>query len=293
MLCAGFRPALGETAEDGQQAYDAGHYQEARHIWTVLADAGDAQAAFGLGLLNDLGQGLPRNPRRAYGWYLRAAEAGLAKAQFNVAVMCDSGWGMPRNAGQAAFWYAEAAARGDARAAFDMGLLYADGDGVPRNPVEAAAWFRAAARGGIAAATTKLAALDGHKKLQSGAVAPVAPAPLAPLGATALHGSGDTMPVAIVWVAPQQPSDTQYFVQVIATGSAGVHEIFAATSNRSAILITLPHVPAHYAWRVFGVAPQQLHYAASPWVRFELTNAGTLGRATQAPRNALPPPQRG
>jgi uncharacterized protein len=107
-LAADAGPAAADTVRDGERAYVHRHFEEARRIWTPLAEAGDAEAQVSLGLLFDLGQGVPEDPATAYKWYRRAAEAGLAKAQFNVAVMEDSGVVGPRDAVAAARWYAKA-----------------------------------------------------------------------------------------------------------------------------------------------------------------------------------------
>jgi TPR repeat protein len=71
---------------------------------------GDPRAAFGLGLLYNLGEGVGQDAVAAYLWYRRAAEAGFVPAEFNIAVMYDSGLGTARNAAEAAVWYASAAA---------------------------------------------------------------------------------------------------------------------------------------------------------------------------------------
>ena len=121
---------------DARRAFDAGRFDEARHLWLPLAAAGDAEAALDVGLLYDLGRGVPQNSLMAFSWYLQAAEAGLAQAAFNVAVMLDSG-AVPRDGAEAALWYARAAANGYHRAQYALAQLYAAGDGVPRNPATA------------------------------------------------------------------------------------------------------------------------------------------------------------
>jgi Sel1 repeat len=159
-LAADAGAAAADTVRDGQRAYVHRHFEEARRIWTPLAEAGDAEAQVSLGLLFDLGQGVPEDPATAYKWYRRAAEAGLAKAQFNVAVMEDSGVVGPRNPVAAARWYAKAAAHGHLRAQYNLAQLYSSGDGVPRDIAEAKAWYRVAAHGGLTAAADKLAEIE-------------------------------------------------------------------------------------------------------------------------------------
>ena len=48
----------------GQSAYAAGRFVEALRIWRPLAESGDPRAAFGLGLLYDLGEGVSRIRQR-------------------------------------------------------------------------------------------------------------------------------------------------------------------------------------------------------------------------------------
>jgi hypothetical protein len=177
-LAANASPAAADTVGDGQRAYDHGLFEEARRIWAPLAKAGDAEAQVSLGLLFDLGQGVPEDPATAYIWYRRAAEAGLAQAQFNVAVMQDSGVVGPRNAVEAARWYAKAAVQGHHRAQYNLGQLYFSGDGVPRDIAEAKAWYSVAAHGGLAAAADKLAEIerDARSGTSPAQAAPASPA---------------------------------------------------------------------------------------------------------------------
>jgi len=107
----------------GQSAYATGRFVEALRIWRPLAESGDPRAAFGLGLLYDLGEGVGQDAAAAYVWYRTAAEAGVVAAEFNIAVMCDSGVGTARNAAEAAVWYASAAAHGIARAEYNLAQL--------------------------------------------------------------------------------------------------------------------------------------------------------------------------
>src|SRR5262245_26884838 len=99
LLCIASHASAGSFAA-GQRAYDAGSFEDAHRIWGPLAASGEAQAAFGLGLLYDLGQGVAQDTAQAYAWYRRAADAGLPAAAFNVAVMHDGGRGVPRDLAQ-------------------------------------------------------------------------------------------------------------------------------------------------------------------------------------------------
>ena len=109
------------------------------------ADQGDAQAQFNLGLMYDLGQGIPEDDAEAAAWYRKAADQGIAGAQYNLGLMYRNGDGVPRDFTQAAAWYRKAADQGHAFAQYTLGLSYAYGLGVPRDYVEAHKWHALAA----------------------------------------------------------------------------------------------------------------------------------------------------
>ena len=91
-----------ETADQAGEdsAYDAyqrGDYIAAYWVWLPLADEGDEEAQFNLGILYNLGQGVAQSKERAAAWYRRSAAQGYAAAQFNLAVMFANGDGIPQN----------------------------------------------------------------------------------------------------------------------------------------------------------------------------------------------------
>jgi TPR repeat protein len=166
LLLAGFAtdPA-GPTCADsslttqGLAAFSHAQYAEALRDWQLAAEAGDGQAALYIGLLNDLGRGVPQDVQAAQAWYKRAAALGNAVAMFNVGVLYDSGISGTRNRAVAAEWYEKAAAQGMGRAAYALGLMYKAGDGVPPNRKRAAIYFRQALTLGVTAARAHLVSL--------------------------------------------------------------------------------------------------------------------------------------
>jgi TPR repeat protein len=263
-----------ETDRDdpGQSAYAAGRFTDALRIWRPRAERGDARAAFGLGLLYDLGEGVGQDAAAAYGWYRRAAEAGYVLAQFNLAVMCDSGTGTERNPTEAALWYARAAAHGYARAEYDLAQLYQAGEGVPRNLDMAARWYAVAAGHGLSAATLKLASLreEARQAPVSRAAANPMLAPAVPTGApvASAPGAGESIQIELSWDAPSQPVPVDFFVQVLALDRSGPYRVFTSFSKQSAVLVSLPRVPTYYAWRIYTVAASVPDYAPSAWSFF-------------------------
>lgn len=71
-------PALVTSAladyKKGTQAYQRGDYGAAVKEWQPLADSGDKNAQFQLGLMHEMGFGMPRNLAQAYAWYAEAAD---------------------------------------------------------------------------------------------------------------------------------------------------------------------------------------------------------------------------
>jgi hypothetical protein len=256
----------------GQSAYAAGRFVEALRIWRPLAESGDPRAAFGLGLLYDLGEGVGQDAAAAFVWYRTAAEAGVASAEFNIAVMYDSGVGTARNAAEAAVWYASAAAHGIARAEYNLAQLYAAGDGVPRNLDVAKAWYAASAAHGLSAASSKLASLRENRAAAAATVrAKPALIPVVPAGShVAKSRPGEDTFVELSWIAPAQPVQASFFVQVVLLDTVGAHPTFSSYLQQSAILVRLPSTPAAYAWRVYTVAVSETDYVPSAWRYFSV-----------------------
>ena len=121
-----------------------------------MAEQGDANAQYNLGLLYALGQGVPQDFERAAEWYEKAAEQGVAAAQYNLGVIYANGQGVPQNVTEARQWFAQAAEQGVAQAEDSLGYFYGSGQGIPKNFAEAEKWYRRAAEKGIASAQFNL-----------------------------------------------------------------------------------------------------------------------------------------
>ena len=78
-------------------AYESKDYATALKLWRPLAEQGDAQAQYNLGIMYDNGQGVPQDDAEAVKWYRKAAEQGIAKAQYNLGVMYANGRGVPQD----------------------------------------------------------------------------------------------------------------------------------------------------------------------------------------------------
>jgi TPR repeat protein len=101
----------------GYQSYLKGDYQAAYEEWLPLAELGDAEAQYNLGVMHDEGAGIEQDLGRAADWYRKAAEQGFVDAQINLAMMYYHGQGFARNHAEAAKWFERAARQGDREAA--------------------------------------------------------------------------------------------------------------------------------------------------------------------------------
>ena len=107
----------------------------------ALADQGDVDAQYNLGVIYSIGLGVPENDAEAVKWNRKAAEQGYAKAQYNLGVMYANGDGVPENDAEAVKWYRKAAEQGKADAQYNLGNMYYNGEGIPENHVGAYVWW--------------------------------------------------------------------------------------------------------------------------------------------------------
>lgn len=130
-------PASASTVGAGMEAYRNGDFEAAADIWRRLADAGDPLAQFNLGILHDLGQGVPRDAATAAEWFRRSAEQGDPIAAYNLGLMLAEGRGVPADPEAAAEWFRFASDLGHTASMMSLSILHATGRGVPRNLGEA------------------------------------------------------------------------------------------------------------------------------------------------------------
>ena len=107
----------------GYQSYLKGDYSAAYKEWLPLAELGDAEAQFNLGVMYDQGAGVDRSLEKAADWYRKAAEKGFIDAQTNIGIMYYDGQGVPRDHSEAAKWFQLAARQGDTESLEYLGRI--------------------------------------------------------------------------------------------------------------------------------------------------------------------------
>ena len=141
--------------QEGTDAFDRGDYTTALKEFQALADRNDARGQYALGVMHDMGEGVPENLEEAAKWYRLAAEQGNKDAQNNLGVLLENGDGVSRNYEEAMGLYLAAAESGNRDAVNNIGVMYMTGVGVRRNFVKAVMWFHIAGKGDPAAASNK------------------------------------------------------------------------------------------------------------------------------------------
>ena len=131
-----------EGASDAAERRD---YATAIRLWRLLADKGEVDAQYNLGVMYDKGYGVTWDFTVAVSWFRKAADHGFAAAQLSLGVMYKNGLGVPQEFTTAVNWYRRAADQGNTAAQLNLGVMYDNGWGVTQNHVIAHMWFSLAA----------------------------------------------------------------------------------------------------------------------------------------------------
>ena len=134
--------------EKGFAAAEAGDFATALIEWKPLAEQGDADAQYNLGVMYANGEGVIEDDKEAVKWYRLAAEQGNAEGQFNLGTMYARGEGVIENYKEVVKWYRLAAEQGYADAQSHLAYMHANGQGVIQDNVYAHMWWNIAASNG-------------------------------------------------------------------------------------------------------------------------------------------------
>ena len=115
--------------------------------WIMKAAKQDHEKAMHvLASLYEDGLGVEKNIAKFVEWEQKSADKGLPDAQFGLAVAYDSGKGVEKDASVGAEWAVKAAEQGFAPAQAYFAAKLSRGEGVPKNQAKAALWFLKAAQ---------------------------------------------------------------------------------------------------------------------------------------------------
>jgi len=109
----------------------------------LLAESGDREAQYWLGVLYDRGDLLPLDKAKSNDWLQKSADQGYARAEFSL---CEKRAGQDELEGERCVW--RAAEDGVSQAQFWLGVFLRDDRFGVTDDQEALRWFRQAAEGG-------------------------------------------------------------------------------------------------------------------------------------------------
>ena len=141
---------------EGLDALRRNDFASAARELRPLAEAGDAEAQYRIGLMYEYGKGYPQDKAQGIVWLRKAAGHNHAAAQTELGILYVTGDGVTEDDAQAVAWFQKAAPLGNTTAQYNLGLLYAKGQGVKLDVAQAIAWWRKAAAQGMTVAQFKL-----------------------------------------------------------------------------------------------------------------------------------------
>lgn len=101
-------PAMADDLDTAMQYANQQNYPQAFAIFKRLAEQGDANAQYNLGLMYDNGYGIKQDYAQAVSWYRKAAEQWNADAQYNLGNMYSDGQGVRQSHSEAMIWWQKA-----------------------------------------------------------------------------------------------------------------------------------------------------------------------------------------
>lgn len=146
LLCGTFLVAQSAQAglNDAILAYNYGQYAPALSEFAYLLDEGNPVAAYYMGRMYHLGQGVPQNLNMAKNLYESAASAYYFPAMTHLAKIL-----LEEGQYEAALpFLKQSALTGDMSSVFELAELYMNGDFVERNPQKAFDFYKMSALGG-------------------------------------------------------------------------------------------------------------------------------------------------
>ncbi len=115
---------------------------------SAKAEKGDTSAALDLADVYENGEGVPKDPAKAYAWFSRAAELGSTRGLEMAGWHEISGDGTAFDPTKALESFRKATAAGSGYAAQQIGWMYEKGKGVPQDDAQAVEWYRRAIQQG-------------------------------------------------------------------------------------------------------------------------------------------------
>lgn len=101
-----------DTFGDAGAAYVKGDFAQVVTLLRPLAEKGNSEAQYKLGVMYDEGKGVVQDYKEASKWYRLSAEQGKSGAQYNLGVMYAQGQGVSQDNVRSHMWLSLAVAQG-------------------------------------------------------------------------------------------------------------------------------------------------------------------------------------
>ena len=105
LLFSGSSGVFGDDYQDGWDAYERKDYKTAYKLWLPLAEQGDVEAQYNLGVMYYKGEGVSKDYKEAVKWFRLSAEKTYAGSQNNLGGMYYKGQGVPKDYALAHMWF--------------------------------------------------------------------------------------------------------------------------------------------------------------------------------------------
>ena len=142
--------------DEGLDALRRNDFATAAKELRPLAERGDAEAQYRVGLMYEFGKGYPQDKTQGIVWFKKAAAQNHADAQTELGIIYAIGDGVKQDDALAVAWLQKGATQGNATAQYNLGLWYAKGQGVKLDIAKAIEWMRKAGAQGMPVAQWKL-----------------------------------------------------------------------------------------------------------------------------------------
>ena len=147
LLSAGLLNAqpVSDQYEQAANAYQSGDFLEAEQLWMELANQGDPNSQYALGIMHLKQEAQRSDDATAFRYLVEAAKKQHVASMFNLGVAYWEGRGVVRQPEKALNWWEVAAQRDDASAQYNLGLAYYIGEGRDQSTPKAIYWVKQAA----------------------------------------------------------------------------------------------------------------------------------------------------
>ncbi len=131
-------------SKEAWRAYLSKDYGRAIELANPIAESGDKDAQYLMGLVNKHGRGIARNDEAAVRWFTLSAERGHPDALNDLATCFSRGEGVQKDEAKAFDYFRMAAERGSPAGEQNTARMYATGVGTTKDLTKARFWYERA-----------------------------------------------------------------------------------------------------------------------------------------------------